>query len=310
MHIPVLLKEAIEILKPEKGEFFIDGTFGSGGHARMIAEKIGKDGTLLGVDWDERNISQADKETKEWPAKIILISGNFAELKEILAGNNLDKADGLILDLGFSSEQLAGGRGFSFLKDEILDMRYATGAAGQFVTRPESGLARREDIRLTAAEVINSFRKEQLEEIFRLYGEERYSRRAAEEIVKARRKKRILTTAELAGIAASALPKSYEKGRIHPATRIFQALRIYVNGELENIERVLSDLSEILKPKGRAAVISFHSLEDRLVKKYFNNLSEEGRAKILTKKPIIASREETEENPRARSAKMRAIQLK
>lgn len=311
-HIPVLLKEAVEILNPSNGDFFIDGTLGLGGHAREIAKRIGKKGTLLAIDWDGENIKRAESEIRDWEPKVILANDNFADLNEILDENALGKADGLLLDLGFSSEQLEkSGKGFSFLKDEILDMRYEASAAGQPVRRPESGLARRRRSveRQTAAEIINSFREEDLAEIFWRFGEERFSRKIAKEIVVSRRKKKILTTFELVEIIKKSVPKKYEKGRIHPATRTFQALRIYVNSELENLEKVLSDLENILKPGKKAAIISFHSLEDRLVKDCFRKMAREGRAKILTKKPITASEEELKSNPRARSAKMRAISL-
>lgn len=319
-HIPVLLKEAIEVLDPKEGEFFIDGTFGLGGHSEAIAERIGKSGKLLGVDWDRQNIERGRQLTEKWPVQTILKHGNFAELKEIIRESKLGRADAIILDLGFSSEQLAAGRGFSFLKDEILDMRYAADTAietaSQAASRPESGLAGREnernervERRMTAAEIINSFSKERLAEIIWRYGEERNARKIAEAVVAARRKKRILTSGALAEIVKNVLPPNYEKGRIHPATKTFQALRIYVNGELENLEKILSDLEEILKPKGRAAVISFHSLEDRLVKNYFNKLKSKGAAEILTKKPITASRSEIAANPRARSAKLRVLCL-
>lgn len=286
-HIPVLLKEVVEILAPKQGEFFIDGTIGNGGHAIEIFKRVIPNGRLLGIDWNKDAIEKL-KDCKN----VILINGNYADLPEILKENNLPEADGLILDLGMSSIQLEySGRGFSFLKDEPLDMRYDIAES------------------LTVAEVINSFRENDLADIFWKYGEERYSRRIAKKIVEERRKKRILTTFDLTEIIKRAVPKNYEKGRIHPATRVFQALRIYVNRELENLERLLKNMSEILKPGGRAVIISFHSLEDRLVKNYFREMAKKGKAEILTKKPIKATLEEIQQNPRARSAKMRAIKI-
>lgn len=295
-HIPVLLNEVISALNPKQGEFFIDGTVGSGGHARQISEKIGNAGKLLGIDWDLKAISNLKSQMANF-GNVILKHGNYADLPEILEKSGLPKADGLVVDLGFSSEQLESvdrrtGRGFSFLKDEILDMRYFS----------ESGL--------TAAEIVNSFPENKLSEIFRNFGEERFSGRIAKKIVEARRKKRILTTKDLVEIIAKAVPKNYERGRIHPATRTFQALRIFVNEELENLESFLEKIPDVLSKNGRAAVISFHSLEDRIVKNNFRKLEKEGIAEIINKKPITASENEIKENPRSRSAKLRAILIK
>jgi 16S rRNA (cytosine1402-N4)-methyltransferase len=239
-----------------------------------------------------------------------LINGNYADLPEIfkkihrpLKKSEGLKADGLIIDLGFSSEQIEqSGRGFSFLKDEPLIMRYA-------------------DEGLTAAEVINSFSEKDLADILWRYGEERFSRQIAPKIIEERKRKRILTTFELVEIIKKAVPKKYERGRIHPATRVFQALRIYVNRELENLETLLKKLDpetdvlhrcgagKILNNKGRVAIISFHSLEDRLVKNYFKQMAKKGYAEILTKKPITPTKEEIKNNPRSRSAKMRAVKI-
>ncbi|MEK7162735.1 MAG: 16S rRNA (cytosine(1402)-N(4))-methyltransferase RsmH [Patescibacteria group bacterium] len=322
MHTPVLLKEIIEVLNPQSGEFFIDGTLGSGGHAIEILKKIMPDGKLLGVDLDKDNLEKAKLNisaelkinSSELKNNLILVHGNYASLPEILGSlknekfKNL-KADGLLIDLGFSSEQLVSGRGFSFLKDEPLDMRYNTER-----TLNECGTNAE-----TAAEIVNSYSEKDLADIFYKYGEERFSRRIAKNIVEARRKKRILTTFDLASAIKKATSIGYEKGRIHPATRVFQALRIYVNDELGNLEKLLKNLDKIFPPeanqplaeksKGRIAIIAFHSLEDRLVKNYFREMAKDGRAEILTKKPITATLEEIRKNPRSRSAKMRAILL-
>ena len=303
-HTPVLLKEIIEILNPVSGEFFIDGTVGSGGHAEAILKKIGLSGKFFGIDWDKNNINKLIKTGKlgNW-GNVILINENYANLPEILKVEKLPKADGLLIDLGFSSEQLnplvGGGRGFSFMKDEVLDMRYnAEQIWNEYGTNAE-----------TAAEVVNSFNEKDLADIFWKYGEERFSRQIAKKIMEERKKKRILTTFDLVEIIKKSVPKSYERGRIHPATRVFQALRIYINNELENLETILKNLDKILKPYGRAAIISFHSLEDRLVKNYFRQMVKEGKAEILTKKPITANEEEIKNNPRSRSAKLRAIKI-
>ncbi|TRZ65051.1 MAG: 16S rRNA (cytosine(1402)-N(4))-methyltransferase RsmH [Spirochaetia bacterium] len=286
-HIPVLLKEVIEILNPKPGEFFIDGTFGAGGHSTAILKKIGLNGKLLGIDWDKKVIANFKLQIANYK-NLILVQGNYADIPEILNERKLHRADGLIIDLGLSSDQLeSSGRGFSFLKDEILDMRFDS----------ESGA-------LSAAEIINSLSEKELADIFWKYGEEGNSRRIAKEIVEKRRKNRIKTTFELAEIVENAVSR---RGKIHPATKVFQALRIYVNDELENLERLLKNLGIILKPQGRAAIISFHSLEDRLVKNYFRDMAKSGRAEILTKKPIVPSQEEIKNNQRSRSAKLRAL---
>lgn len=315
-HTPVLLKEVIAVLDPKPGEFFIDGTVNGGGHAVAILEKISPAGKFLGIDWDNDAVDIFKLKTEnsrlrqdfggQAKLKIIAIHGNYADLPEIL--EKIRKADpsiplrasGLLLDLGMSSEQLErSGRGFSFRKDEPLIMQYQSSS----------------EI-LTAAEIINSFNEKELADIFFKYGEERFSRKIAKKIIEERKNKRILTTFELVEIIKKALPagrqgssKNYERGRIHPATRIFQALRIYVNSELENLEKLLKNLDKILKPKGRIAIISFHSLEDRLVKHYFREKAKEGGMEILTKKPIGPTVEEAGQNPRSRSAKLRAAIL-
>ncbi len=299
MHIPVLLKEAVEILNPKDGEFIIDGTVGAGGHTVEILKRISPNGILLGIDWDETAIEKLKREKLKDCKNAILVQGNYANLPEILKKNGLSKTDGLIIDLGMSSDQLesAGrqtGRGFSFLKNEPLDMRYNLAES------------------LTAAGIINSFRENDLADIFWKYGEERYSRKIAKKIVEERKKERILMTFDLVEIIKKAAPKIYEKSRLHPATRVFQALRIYVNRELENLEALLRNLAagEILKVGGRAVIISFHSLEDRLVKNYFREMAKNEKVEILTKKPLRPTIQEIEANPRARSAKLRAIIIK
>ncbi len=295
-HIPVLPKEVIEYLKPEQGEFFIDGTVDGGGHAREVLKRIMPGGKFLGVDLDGAMIEklERDSELKDYAKKgeVKLVNGNYADLLKILEKENLPKADGLLLDLGFSSEQLeASGRGFSFKKDEPLLMTYDDAAV------PVKDILRQLD------------EKELADVIYELSGE-RFSRKIAAAIKQAGRKKKIETTGELNEVIKSTLPKSYERGRIEPATRTFQALRIYANRELENIENVLKQITRIIKPGGRVAIISFHSLEDRTVKNGFRNLYKEGEIEILTKKPVRPSREEERENSRSRSAMLRAAVIK
>lgn len=291
MHLPVLTKEVLEFLNPKPGENFIDCTVDGGGHAKEILKKISPDGKLLGIDLDKKMIAALEARIKnENLNNLIAVEGNFKNLKKIAEEKKISRASGILIDLGWSSIQIEeSGRGFSFLKNEPLDMRYS----------PEENL--------TAAEIVNGFGEEDLADIFWQYGEERFSRRIAKKIVEARKKKRILTTFDLVEAVKTAVPRSYERGRIHPATRVFQGLRIYVNQELENLKDVLPQAIEILAPGGRLAVISFHSLEDRIVKRFFQEKKKDGVAEILTKKPIIAGDEEIKINPRARSAKLRAI---
>ncbi|MEK7505997.1 MAG: 16S rRNA (cytosine(1402)-N(4))-methyltransferase RsmH [Patescibacteria group bacterium] len=293
-HISVLLNDVLKALDPQPGEFFIDGTLGAGGHAKAVLEKIKSRGTLLGLDWDQRNLEDFRRENPEMKGKLILIHENYANLPEILEKHRLAKADGLLLDLGFSSDQLEhSGRGFSFLKNEPLDMRYNPG----------------DEDRPTAASIVNGRNEAELADIIYRYGEERLSRRIAKKIVERRRERRIGTTDELAEIIRSAVPKNYERGRIHPATRTFQALRIFVNDELGNLESILKNLPEIIGKDGRIAIISFHSLEDRMVKQCFQNLVKEKKARFIIKKPTTAGREESKTNSKSRSAKLRAIAI-
>ncbi len=296
MHTPVLLKQVEEILNPRPGEFFIDGTADGGGHAAAVIGRISPDGTFLGVDWDKDMIEKLKIKFENQKPKLknlVLSNGNYADLAGILKKYDLPKADGLLIDLGFSSGQIEeSGRGFSFSKNEPLIMRYDSGDA------------------LTAADIVNRFKEKDLADIFYRFGGERYAKKIARKIIEERKKKPIKTTFDLTAIIEKAVPKNYERGRINPSTRVFQALRIFVNQELENLEKILGSLSEILKSEsGRAAFISFHSLEDRIVKNEFKKLALEKKARILTKKPIQPDAEEISRNPRARSAKLRALQM-
>lgn len=271
MHTPVLLKEVLGLLDPKPGEFFIDGTSGGGGHAKAIESAVKPDGKILAIDWDK---------TGE----------NYADLPEILEKRNLPKADGLLLDLGFSSEHLESGRGFSFEKDEPLLMTYDRGA------KP-------------LRQILKELAEKEIFKIIREFGEERFAGRIAKAIYERERRKPVETSGELAELVRYTVPRGYERGRIHPATRTFQAFRIYANHELENLEKILRNLAKVVKIGGRAAIISFHSLEDRLVKNYFRDYAKAGAAELLTKKPITASFDEIKANPRARSAKLRALRF-
>ena len=286
-HKSVLLNEVIKILDPKPGEFFIDGTMDGGGHARAILEKISPNGIFLGLDWDSRMLENFRLDGK-YRNKTILVSDNFKNIPMILKAKKLEKANGLILDLGFSSEQIeAGGRGFSFLRNEPLKMTYS-------------------DSFKPAYEWLNRLRIAELAKIIKDFGEEKFASQIAHAIKK---NLPILTSGKLVDVIRGAVPKSYERGRINPATRTFQALRIFVNEELENLKEILRIVPQILLPSGRLVIISFHSLEDRIVKNAFRELQKSGQAKILTKKPIISSRAEILTNPRSRSAKLRAISI-
>lgn len=275
-HKPVLLKESIDGLDLEAGETFLDGTFGGGGHSREVKRRFGEKVSVVAIDQDPE---VAERE-KEFEVKTL----NFKDIDTLG-----EKPDAVLLDIGFSSDQLESGRGFSFLRDEPLDMRMS-----------KEGL--------TAAQILNSWEEPAIELILRGFGEERYSRRIAQAIVSKRSEKLFETTDELVKTIESVVGESYKRGKIHPATRTFQALRIAVNGELSALEEGLVKAFAILKPSGRLAVISFHSLEDRIVKNFFRSLAQDGTATLLTKKPIVASEEETRENPRARSAKLRIVE--
>ncbi len=293
MHTPVLLKEAIAILNPLEGEFFIDGTFGEGGHSKEILKRITPGGTLLGIDWDREILEHNSDLPDKWPNDtIILKHGNYADTPAILAKHNLPKADGMIVDLGFSFWHIdESKRGFSFMKDELLDMRYDPDGNDR-----------------TAYETVNTLRENELADIIYHYGDERNSRRIAKRIVEERRKKKIETAHELSEIVNSAF--HFKDPRISPATRTFQAIRIYVNSELENIRKLLAELTGILKPGGRLGVITFHSIEDKIVKENFKLLHQENTIAFLNKKVIKPEREEIARNPKSRSAKLRAICLK
>jgi len=284
-HIPVLLEEATDLLIGNGGRLYVDCTLGGGGHARRILEKNPAI-FLIGMDRDEEAIELAEENLREFEGRFTLYKANFADLDLVLAEENLEKVDGFLFDLGISMFQLKGERGFSFQSDAPLDMR---------MDREQT---------LTAFKVVNEYPEKDLIRIFRDFGEERFSRKIARAIVSYRRRKPIETARELAEVVLSAVPERFRHGRIHPATRVFQAIRIEVNQELENLKTALEKTVEHLSPGGRLVVISFHSLEDRIVKSFFRRHSEEFR--VLTRKPITPSAEEIRRNPASRSAKLRA----
>lgn len=287
MHVPVLLTEVIKYLNPQNNENFIDCTVGAGGHSLAILEKISPKGKLLAIDLDPKSLQLLKSKINE---NIILVHGNFKDLKKLVQKKNFGPINGILFDLGLSSWQIEkSGRGFSFKKNEPLNMAFAKQI-------------------LTAKQIINTWPEKELLNIFYKYGEEKYSRRIAKEIIQEREVKPIKTTFQLRDIVLRVAPSSRnrrgQESRV--LARIFQALRIAVNNELESLKQGLEQALEILESEGRLVVISFHSLEDRIVKNFFRENKKDGILEILTKKPITASEDEINKNSRSRSAKLRA----
>jgi 16S rRNA (cytosine1402-N4)-methyltransferase len=289
-HLPVLLEDVIEFLGPHSDGIYVDATLGGGGHALKILEQSSPTGRLVGIDRDEEAIEKARIRLTSYEVRTTIIRGNFSDLKAILEGLNIDGVDGILLDLGVSSQQLTNGRrGFSFQWEGPLDMRMDR-------THGEP-----------ASKLINTLPQGELEGILRRYGEGRWARRIAKAIVRHRQQTPITTTTQLRDIIASAILKPPR--RIHPATKAFQAIRIAVNDELNNLEKVIRDGIPLLKGGGHFCVISFHSLEDRIVKETFRQYERDlGLITVITKKPVSPSKEEIAENPRARSAKLRVAE--
>ena len=301
-HIPVLLEEVTGFLEPERGGLFVDCTLGLGGHASALLE-AGPKIELIGIDRDPEALGYAEKHLRPFGERVRLVPGDFAELEELLHGLRIEAVDGILADLGVSSLQLdRGARGFSFRREGPLDMRMGPGD-------------------LTAAEVVNHYAEAQLENIFREYGEERQARRIARAIAWRRNQEPIETTSELRDIVAGALRRGGGKprGRIDPATRVFQAIRIEVNRELIGLDTFLDQAVRMLNREGRLVVISYHSLEDRIVKNRLRDLargevdqitgrprSETQVIEVLTKRPVRPGAEEMAVNPRARSGRLRA----
>jgi 16S rRNA (cytosine1402-N4)-methyltransferase len=290
VHRPVLLHETIDHLRIKESDVVIDATLGGAGHAAAISMKLGAQGTLIGFDLDRDAIERAEDVLKESACKKIFVEANFRDLGLELAAHGINTIDKALFDLGWSSFQLDAGRGFSFQKDEPLLMTY---------TRSDSGL--------TADIIVNTWAEGSIADVLYGWGEERYARRIAKRIVERREVRPIKRSNELADIVKGAVPIAYRYGRTHPATKTFQALRIAVNDELGALKQGISAAWDRLNAGGRIAVISFHSIEDREVKRLFVDLAKHG-GKLVVKKPVIASREELIVNPRARSAKLRVIE--
>lgn len=304
-HVPVLLHETVNALQVKAGGIYVDGTLGGGGHSSYLLKKMGTNGILVGIDQDSEAIEAAKKRISDI-YDVFYINRNFSDIKQILATCHIEQIDGAMLDLGVSSYQLdEADRGFSYRFDAPLDMRMNRGNS------------------LTAFDVVNTYSEEQLAKVIGTYGEERYAKKIARVIVQRRQERPIATTYELVEVIRSAMgTKAYSMDK-HPAKRTFQAIRIEVNGELDVLQTALTDFFDCLKPGGRLAVITFHSLEDRMVKQNFQNLCQgctcppsfpvcvcgkKPAGRLVWKKAVTAGQEELARNPRAKSAKLRVIE--
>jgi len=286
-----MVEEVMNILQPESGNIYVDATIGYGGHTEKILELSSPRGVVVGMDRDEEAIKWVLTEIKpRWGERLIVKHGDFSKMGQMLHKQGLKRVDGILMDLGMSSCQVEDAeRGFSFRLDGPLDMR----------------MDRRQS--LTAAEIVNRWDEKKIADILRTYGEERFARRIARGILECRKKKKITTTKQLVEVVKKSIPHRFW-GKIHPATRTFLALRIVVNDEMKNLEKGLKEGINLLKSGGRLCVISFHSLEDRIVKQTFRKNLSEGIAKLISKKPILPTKEEIVKNRRARSAKLRWLE--
>lgn len=293
-HISVLLNESIDGLSIKNGDVIVDGTLGGGGHTNEIIRRFKDDVKIIGIDEDIDAILRSKELMKNTKSDVIFINDNFENLDQILSNQKIKKVDKILLDLGISSFQLEeSGRGFSFLKNEPLSMTMKKNP---------------NDNDLTAGNIVNTWSRETLEDILYGFGEEKYSRKIVDLIIKRREEKEIKTTFDLVGIIEEAVGGFYKGKRIHSATKTFQALRIATNSELLNLEKVINIGFDLLSKNGRMAIISFHSLEDRIVKQSFVRLKNNNLGKILNKKPIVPSIDEIKLNPRSRSSKLRLIE--
>lgn len=305
-HVPIMVEEVMALLKPERGGVFVDGTLGGGGHSQAMLRRMPQDATLYGIDRDGEAIREAGNRLAQYGERFCPLRGNFFEMTALLEVRGVFRVDGILLDLGVSSHQLdAPERGFSYHEQAPLDMRMDDRAA------------------FSAYDVVNGYDVAELTRVIRDYGEERFAYRIANAILREREKAPITTTTALADIIKSAIPAANRREGPHPARRTFQALRIEVNDELNGLSQALKCAERLLSPGGRLAVITFHSLEDRIVKQTFRELEHPctcppkapvcvcGKmptSRVLTKKPLVPSEAEEQENPRARSAKLRGVE--
>lgn len=292
VHQSVLLQEVLHYLHIHEGDTVLDATLGGGGHAAALAKAAGTTGRLVGFDTDSAAIARAREALVYAPGTVTLIHTNFRYIDTVVSQHTLPPFNAALFDLGYSSDQLESGRGFTFLKDEPLTMTL-TDAPAEY----------------TAYDIVNSWSEQSITDILSGWGEERYAARIAAEIVRTRRETPIATTFALVAAIQRAVPKAYTHGRIHCATKTFQALRIAVNDEIQAIAQALEDLRPHMASGGRIAVISFHSIEDRVIKNTFRTWAKQGIATLDTKKPIPPSRDEIVRNPRARSAKLRVCSI-
>ena len=304
-HVPIMVSEVLTLLEPARGGVFVDGTLGGGGHAEAVLSAMPESGRLFDIDRDDEALRAASARLSRFGDRFTAIKGNFFDMKTLLSDRGIDRVDGILLDLGVSSHQLdARERGFSYKAEAPLDMRMDQSAP------------------LSARIVVNEWSEEELRRIFYEYGEEKFSAKIARRIVERRTVSPIETTTELAELIKSAIPAKFRNEPQHPARRCFQAIRIAVNGELDGLNDAIVSAHDLLKPGGRLAILTFHSLEDRIVKNAFRTFENPcvcpksapvcicGRkptAKVLTRHPLVASEEEQKENSRATSAKLRAI---
>ncbi len=296
-HKSVLLHEVISWLDISKDDIVFDGTLGASGHGLALASNLGSSGVFIGTDVDSKAVERAKSALLNVSAKVILAHTNFVNITRVCKENNITHLNKALLDLGWSSDQMnENGRGLSFQKDEPLDMRLSDTLDTVAPNIPVS---------LTAREIVNEWNQESIADVLFGWGGERYARRIAKAIVSAREESEINTTFELVEIIKSVTPSSYSRAKLNPATRTFQALRIAVNDEIRVLQFALEAIVNLLAPSGRLAIISFHSVEDRVVKHTFKNLALSGIGEVLTKKPIMATKAEVDTNRRARSAKLR-----
>ena len=305
-HKSVLLQETIDSLKVKPGGIYVDGTLGGGGHAFELCSRLGKDGRLIGIDQDEAAISAASERLSEYKGQVTIVRSNYSRMPQVLDELGIGKVDGIYLDLGVSSYQLdTPERGFTYREDVPLDMR----------------MDQRNP--MTAADIVNTYSEEKLYRVIRDYGEDKFAKNIAKHIVRKRQEKPIETTGELVEAIKAAIPARVRATGGHPAKQTFQAIRIELNGELEVLESSIDRMIERLNPKGRLAVITFHSLEDRIVKHKFRENEQpcicppdfpvcvcgrKSRGRVITRKPVIPTKEEYEENRRAKSSKLRIFE--
>lgn len=305
-HTSVLLKETVDTLRVRPDGIYVDGTLGGGGHSSEICRRLGDKGRLIGIDQDEEAIAAARERLGEFGEKVTIIKNNYVQMKQVLQDLGIHKVDGIILDLGVSSYQLDNAeRGFSYMADAPLDMR---------MDREQT---------ISAKDIVNTYPEAELARIIREFGEERFAKNIARNLVNARQNKEIETTYQLVDIIRRSMPAKSRNGKGHPAKRTFQAIRIECNHELEVLRTALDEMIDLLEDQGRLCIITFHSLEDRIVKHHFRKnenpctcppdfpvctCGKKPKGKVLTRKPILPSEEEQGANPRSQSAKLRAFE--